>query len=184
MLIGGGHRASRTRRSAVKTHTRRADWLGMDEGQQHRCNADRPRPSGVTRKAISRGGRQPFRRLAQPRNEWRAPARAMLKVAAHGRHARSDQPPRHAPDVQTHSAWRHDRRWPSGVTHEGISRGGTRTLCRLARHGGRRAAPARTMLIGGGHQASRTRRSAVKAGSRLADWRGLATDGQHQCEKC
>ena len=44
MLISRGHRASRTRRSAVQTHTRRADWLKSStsvsdaEGGGHRAS--------------------------------------------------------------------------------------------------------------------------------------------------
>ena len=34
MLYGGGHRASRTRRSAVEAHTHGADWLGRAAEEQ------------------------------------------------------------------------------------------------------------------------------------------------------
>ena len=60
-----------------------------------------------------------------------------------------------------------------GVTHGAISRQGTRQMCRLTQDGG---------MIGGGHRASRTRRSAVEAVSRRADWLGRAAKEQPQRE--
>ena len=62
-----------------------------------------------------------------------------------------------------------------GVTHGAISRRGTRQTCRLTQHGG---------MIGGGHRASRTRRSAVEAHAHCADWLGMEADEQHQREQC
>jgi len=112
-----------------------------------------------------------------------APAQAMLGAAAIMHHARSDQPSGHTPDVPTGPAVRLTSRngasnageWrPSRITDEAISRKGTQPPCRPARPRGKRAASPRTMLRGASHQASRTRRSAVKAHTRCADQLGWA----------
>ena len=142
-------------------------------------NADRQPPSGDTHEAISRQGTRQMCRLARHGCRRAAPARAMLKAAAaNERHTRGDQRSTHMPPVPTGlvmlqlssaSVSDAEGQRPPGITHEAISRQGAHPLCRLARHGGRPAAPARALMIGGGHRASRTRRSADRARARCAD---------------
>jgi len=103
----------------------------------------------------------------------------------------NDQPSAHTycADQPTGSVWRLTSRTASyaegqqlsGVTRKVISRQGTH-LCRLAQPDGRRAALAQAVLKGGGHQALRMRRSAVKARAGCADTlaRHMATDEQRQ----
>ena len=68
-----------------------------------------------------------------------------------------------------------------GVTHEAISRQGKRAMP-TGSAGGKSSM--RRQCYGGGHRASRTRRSAVKAHTRRADWLGRAAEEQPEREQC
>jgi len=60
--------------------------------------------------------------------------------------------------------------------HKAINRQGKHLPCRLPRLGDRRAAPALALMIGGGHQASHMKRSAIRASSCFTNWLGWAAD--------
>ena len=143
----GGHRASRTRRSAVKAHTRRADWLGWaaeEQLEREQCRT----AAAIERHA--RGDRPSRHTHAMPtgsagRLKSSTSASNAESARPSRRHARGDRPSRHARAVPTGSARRLKsslsasnavRRRPSSVTHEAIGRQGTHMPCRLARPGG------------------------------------------------
>ena len=108
MLNGGGHRASRTRRSAVKAHTHRADWLGRVAEEQPKREQCR------TAAALERHARGD-----RPSRHTRT-----VPTGSAGRLKSST------------SASNAVRRRPSSVTHEALGRQGTHAPCRLARPSG------------------------------------------------
>ena len=71
-----------------------------------------------------------------------------------------------------------------GVTFEATSRQGIHPQVLTGLAGRLKSSPSASNAEGGGHRASRTKRSAVEARAHCAGGLGMAADEQQQCEQC